>query len=413
MAYPGDQQQPGGWPPSPPPKSPYAPADDQAAHGGSLFEPSHGSDRSRRSDTASPFGGPEPYDPASASGAEHDGYGAGPGRPDDEPGGHGTGSPAYGGYGEPSAYGGYAGYGDANGFDDRNRFPDPGGYGAPGGYGEPGGYGAPYHYADEPGGPGAGGPGHGGGDDGGGGWFAANRKLVLIGAGVAAGVVVIGGVAFALSSGGGGDKPEPTAASTQAAPPRPTPTPTPTPTETGRGNLLASRTTDPLALTLNEVFKNKKFRGGGRTYVMTTRRSLKKCSEGVHGTTFRKALAKAGCTQVLRATFSNGKFVGTIGVLNLRTETTAAAAERASHPKDAYIVPLPGVGTTKKIGQGLSLTTAETDGHYLILSWVQYPSGKKISKGDYADVTSFVQYTTLGSNLRPALNYRSMDGKPA
>lgn len=235
---------------------------------------------------------------------------------------------------------------------------------------------------------------------------------MIIGAGVVAGVVVIGGVALALSSGGGGPKPKTTAATTQAAAP-PRQTPTPTPTETGRGDRLASRATDPLPLTLNEVFRNKKFKGGGRSYVMTTRRSVAKCATGVHGTAFRRALAKAGCTQLLRATFSDGKFVGTIGVLNLRTETTAAAAEEASHPKDAFVVPLPGTGTTKKIGQGLSLTTAETDGHYLILSWVQYPSGKKISKADYAGVTSFVQYTTLGSNLRPALNYRSMEGKPA
>ena len=90
------------------------------------------------------------------------------------------------------------------------------------------------------------------------------------------------------------------------------------------------------------------------------------------------------------------------------------AAQTASRPKDAFIVPLPGSsGATKKIGQGLSLTTAEADGHYLIMSWVQYPDGKKITKSDYSAVTTFVRNTTLGSNLRPALNYRSMEGKPS
>ncbi len=411
MAYPGDQQQPGGWPPPQPPQSPYGPAEDQAAHGGSLFDPPHS--RSRGPAVPDPFGGPGSYDQGFPSGTDNGGYGGGPGsfggHPDDA-GRYGGGSSAFGGFGDPGGYAGPASTAGANGYGGAGRYDEAGGFGDPGGHGAPGGYG-PDHFGAEPGGY-PGGPGGGAGDERGS-WLVGNRKPVIIGAAVAAGVVVIGGVALAVTTGGGGGKPKAAPATSQAATPRPTPTPTPTPTETGRGDRLASRATDPEPLTLNEVFKARKFKGGGRTYVMTARRSLRKCSSGVHGTTFRRALAKGGCTQALRATFSNGKFVGTIGVLNLRTETAAAAAERASHPKDAYIVPLPGTGTTKKIGQGLSLTTAETDGHYLIVSWVQYPSGKKIAKGDYAGVTSFVKYTTLGSNLRPALNYRSMEGKPA
>lgn len=421
MAYPGDQQQPGGSPPSQPPPSPYGPAEDQAAHGGSLFDPPPA--RSRGSESPNPFGGePGSWQQVSSSGDEQGGWGA-PGPQHDEPPYYGTGGGAprgvpQGGHGEPNGFGGPGG---PDHFGEPDHFSGPGHLGEPGDYGEPandfgkpdgpGGYGGPDRFGEEPGGPGAYGGGPGSGEDDGRG-PGGNRKPLIIGAGVVAGVVVIGGVALALTSGGGDDKPKAAAATTRAAAP-PRPTPTPTPTETGRGDRLAGRATDPLPLTLNEVFRTKKFKGGGRTYVMTTRRSIHTCSAGVHGTAFRKALAKAGCTQVLRASFSNGKFIGTIGVLNLRTETTAAAAERASHPKDAFVVPLPGTGTTKKIGQGLSLTTAETDGHYLILSWVQYPSGKKISKADYSGVTSFVQYATLGSNLRPALNYRSMEGKPA
>ena len=146
---------------------------------------------------------------------------------------------------------------------------------------------------------------------------------------------------------------------------------------------------------------------------MTARRSERKCSPPTHGTKFRKALAKGGCTQVLRATFSNGKLIGTIGVINLRTQTAATSVQVTSRQKDAFILALPGAGTTKKIGQGLSLTTAEVDGHYLIMSWVQYPNGKKIASRDYSSVTSFVRSTTYGSNLRTALNYRSMEGKPS
>jgi hypothetical protein len=378
MAFPGDRQQPGGWGAPRPPQSPYGPAEDQAAHGGSLFDPAHGS--SAQGQSANPYGGPGSYGQVPPYGAEPNGYET---RPyDQDAGGHGAGPgrPGEGPYG-----------------------------GGPGGYDAPGG---PGRYGDVPGAYGGEGASFGPGEE----RSGVRTKPLIIGAAVAAGVIVIGGgAALALSGGGGDEKPKPVAATTTpaATPTSRTPSPTPTPTETGKGQALASRTTDPRPLTLAEVFKNRKFKSGGRTYVMTARRSDKKCANGVHGTTFRKSLTRAGCTQVLRATFSNGKFIGTIGVLNLKTSSVARAAQRASRPKDAYILPLPGTGSTSKLGKGLSLTTADPEGHYLIMSWVQYPTGKKIASSDYAGVTAFVQNATLGSNLRPALNYRSMVGKPA
>ncbi|GAA0332237.1 hypothetical protein NE235_30215 [Actinoallomurus spadix] len=417
MAFPGDKQQPGGWGPPQPPQSPYGPAEDQASHGGSLFERAQGPGPSNDADPADPYGGTSSFDAYAA----------------EEPGGYGPetrslGRDAAGGYGTGS--GGPAGipFGDAGRYDAPGGYPPSGGYDAPSGYDGPGGYNASGGYDGGPGGPGGPGrygdvPGSGGqdalafspgGDEPSGG---GRKKPLVIGAAVAASVVVIGGgAAFALSSGGDDPKPKPSAAASKpaAAPPQtPTANPTPTPTETGKGLQLASRTTDPKPLTVSEVFKNRRFKAGGRTYVLTTRRSDTKCANGVHGTTFRKALVKAKCTQVLRATYSNGKFVGTIGIVNLKTDSAARAAQRASRPKDAYVLPLPGAGTTSKIGKGLSLTTADPEGHYLIMSWVQYPNGKKIARSDYAGVTAFVHNATIGSNLRPALNYRSMVGKPA
>ncbi len=386
MSYPGDEQQPGGWSPSRPPHSPYGPVDDQAEYEETVYDepPAGGRYEDPQND---PYGGPP--------------HGRGPGGPfgPGGPGGPSGGpretehAPPYGGgFGsEPDPYGPrngpprgepfVSGYGPAFGAEP----PEP--YG--GGNGP---------YDPEPGEEGSG----------------SGRKRLVIGAAAVAAVVVIGGgTALALTS-GGDDKAKPTAAAPTSAPPAtPTVNPTPTPTETGRGDRLKTRTTDPKPLTLNEVFKARSFKSGSRRYVMTARRAERKCAPPTHGTSFRKTLAKAGCTQVLRATFANGKFVGTIGVLNLRTETAAAAVKTASNQRDAFILALPGAGSTRKIGQGLSLTTAEVDGHYLIMSWVQYPNGKRIAKGDYAAVSSFVRSTTYGSNLRTALNYRSMEGKPS
>jgi hypothetical protein len=365
MGYPGDQQQPGGWVPHQPPQSPYGPAEEQAAHGGSSYDEPHGG-----SSYDEPHGGSSYEAPYGGSSHGESSYGG----PQD---GSSRGAP----YGPETSYGAES--------------PDPYG-GGPGSY-DPG-------------------PSHGGGPtayDAGEDEFGSgpNKKPWVIGAAVAAGIVVIGGGALALTS-GGDSKPKPQA-TTQAAPPPPAVNPTPSPTETGKGDRLQSRATDPKPLTLNEIFKTRTFKSGGRSYLMTARRSDRKCVTGAHGTTFRKVLTKGGCTQVLRATFSNGKLLGTIGVFNLKTQAASDAAQTASRPKDAFVIPLPGTGTTQKIGQGLSLTTAEVNGHYLIMSWVQYPNGKKITKGDYSAVTSFVRNATLGSNLRPALNYRSMEGKPS
>lgn len=384
MSYPGDQQQPGGWGSPRPPQSPYGPVDDQAEHGGS---PYGGGSYDDRYD--------EPY------GSRDGGYdpGGGFGRPG------GQGAPQRGSFGDEQD--------------------DPYGYGAPGGAPQGGSYGS--EQPDPYGGGFGGGPSYGGehqdpygGDPGGyspaGGpgddpRSGRDSKRLLVSLGISAAILLVGGgAAFALA--GGGSKPKPTAAPTTTAP-TPTPSPTPTATETGRGNRLQSRATDPRPLSLNEVFKNKSFKAGGRRYLMTGRRSEHKCSPPTHGTKFRKMLAKGGCTQVLRATFTNGKLIGTIGVINLRTQTGAEAVQVTSRQKDAFILALPGAGTTKKIGQGLSLTTTEVDGHYLIMSWVQYPNGKKIASKDYSSVTAFVRYTTYGSNLRTALNYRSMEGKPS
>jgi hypothetical protein len=373
MSYPGDQQQPGGWGSPRAPQSPYGPVEDQAEHGGS---PHGGGSFDDRYD--------EPY------GSRDGGYGPG------------------GGFGRPGGQGAPQGgsFGDEQ--DDPYTFREsPYGTDRPDPYGGGPSYGGEHHdpYGGDPGGYS---PVGGTGD---GPRPGRDNKRLLVSLGIAAAILLVGGgTAFALAGGGG--KPKPAAAPTTTAP-TPTPSPTPTATETGRGDRLQSRATDPRPLTLNEIFKARTFRAGGRKYYMTGRRSERKCSPPTHGTKFRKALAKAGCTQVLRATFSNGKLIGTIGVLNLRTQRGAEGAQVASRQKDAFILALPGAGTTKKIGQGLSLTTAEVDGHYLIMSWVQYPNGKKIASKDYASVTAFVRYTTYASGLRTALNYRSMEGKPS
>lgn len=241
------------------------------------------------------------------------------------------------------------------------------------------------------------------------------RKPWIIGGAIAAVVIVLGGgvAAFAMS---GGDKkkddtPPPAAAKSSSA--APSSKPSPSPTETGNGNKADTRSTDPKPLGLKEIFgKKTSFKYGGKKYVMTTRKATTKCADAVHGTKFRKALKKGGCTQVLRASFSDGKMVATIGVANLKSLDAAHAAQKASLPKDAFLVALPGAGSTKKLGQGLSVTSADPRFHFLIMSWVQYPNGKKIPKSAYSATSTFIRNVTKGTTLGTALAYRSISGEP-
>jgi hypothetical protein len=392
MGFPGDHHESGGWGAPPPPQSGYGPAERQT-HDTSY-------DRGSPYDRGTPHGDQGPS-------YENSPYGQGAGgqgpsyesSPYDQGPRHGGQGPSY----ENSPYDQgppHGGQGPSYGNSPYGQGPSH--EGSPYDEGPPhGGQGLSYEsslYDQEPGAGQYGRPPRSGG------------KRWVIGAAVAAGVVILGGGAGLFLTSGGDPSGKPT---TPPAATSPTVNPTPTPTETGKGQRLLTRATDPEPLTLNEVFKHRKFKGGGRVYTMTVRRANRVCARGTHGTAFRKLLVRGGCNQVLRATFTNGKLIGTIGILNLRTQNGARVVQRSSRPKDTFVMPLPGSGTTSKIGQGLSLTTAEANGHYVIMSWIQYPNGKKIAQSDYSAVTAFVQYTTLGSNLRPALNYRSMVGKPA
>jgi hypothetical protein len=233
-----------------------------------------------------------------------------------------------------------------------------------------------------------------------------SRKPLIIGAVVAAVVVIGGGTAYAMSSGGSKPAPKHSAAPIAVTTPKATPKPV------ASAAHLDSRATDPSPLTLKEVFKNKSFKVKGVHYTMTTDHLDKKCANAVHGTKLKKALSTAKCTQLLRATFetANGKLIGTIGIANVTDATAAADVQTASRPKDAYVEALPGTGATKTAGTGLSLTSGVAQGHYVIMSWVQTPSGTKNPKN--SDAVAFFQNTTVGSNLSAALRYRDMSGKP-
>ena len=235
---------------------------------------------------------------------------------------------------------------------------------------------------------------------------------LIIGGSAVAGILLIGG-GVGLSSMLKDDAPAPKAAPTPAAPEQAQPAPSPTkPVLTPVK--LQSRGTDPAPLTLKEVFGKAKFTAGGHKYVRTAVNSKKNCTGVVGGTTLEKTLKKGGCTQALRATYalSTGSLIGTVGVFNLKTEAAAKTAVKAAGRKDAFLQALRGKGASKTNGRGEAFGTSQARGHYVIMTWVQRPDGKKVASKYHAAVQVFGTQMIKGSNLAVALHYRETEGKP-
>ncbi|XRQ06133.1 hypothetical protein ACN3XK_57875 [Actinomadura welshii] len=365
MGYPGDQGKPGGRPPRQPPHAPYGPGAEVPPYG--------------QDDDETPFAPRDQGPGAMPFGSEaygDDAYGGPADRPADR-------TAAWGD--EPVAGHAHGSFPPGPPGDDRfdGRFDDP--------HRHPGGM--PPMPSDAPGRQGR-----------------RRSTPLIIGAALVAGLVLIGG-GIGLSSLLKDDS-EDAAAPAQAAS---TPTPTPSPTKPVLAPVkLKSRSTDPKPLTLKEVFGNGKFKAHGHKYVRTAVNHKRSCTAVVGGKTLEATLKKGGCTQALRATYAltGGQLVGTVGVFNLQTEAAAEKAVKAAADKDAFLQALPGKGVSKTNGRGEALGTSQARGHYLLMTWVQRPDGKKIAKKHHTAVRVFGAEMVKGSNLAMALHYRETEGKP-
>ncbi|WUI00362.1 hypothetical protein OHR68_00605 [Spirillospora sp. NBC_00431] len=397
MGYPGDQGKPGGWPPQhQPPHAPYGPGAEAPPYG-------HDNDEApfaprEEGPGAMPFGN-EPFGGESFGnepfGAEP--FGA-------EPFGGPAGQTAAWAD-EPVAGNAHASFPPDQSFQQDQSFPPDQSYQPdqsfpPEHFGGGQGGGPFEAYEGTPPGPSGGGP------------TAPERRRnlpLVIGGAAAAGLLLIGG--GVVLSGALKDDSEP--AEKNAAPKQPQATPSPTQPVLAPVK-LQSRTTDPKPLTLKEVFGNGKFKSGKHKYVRTAAAATRNCTAVAGGTKLDKALKKGGCTQALRATYAltTGSLIGTVGVFNLETEDAAKQAVKAAAEKDAFLLALPGKGVSKSNGKGEALGTFQARGHYLLMTWVQRPDGKKIASKYHAAVRVFGTQMVKGSNLALALHYRETEGKP-
>jgi len=142
---------------------------------------------------------------------------------------------------------------------------------------------------------------------------------------------------------------------------------------------IESRTDDPTALTLSELYQPAVFDESNKTQFLLVADKLdKSCSNAVVGSELISQLKTGECDQVLRASYvtDSNTVMGTIGVINLNTTNQAHYAGRIIGAND-FIMPLASSkGVTKSLGKGTGVVEAEYKGHYLILTWAEFTNLK-------------------------------------
>lgn len=197
-----------------------------------------------------------------------------------------------------------------------------------------------------------------------------HRRTVVIAA-VTAVLLAAGAGYLALNSGRHPSSASPPARpSASTAPATPSASPSPPP---GQWGYIATRAADPVPLTVSQLFPAS-FGASGATYARVASRASRHCTAAVLGSRLKTAVSKAGCTQVLRASYVSAarKVMGTIGVLNL---VSAAAAKHAGKAAGAseFIAQLRAArGPARKLTRGTGIEEAAAKGHYLILIWAEF-----------------------------------------
>jgi hypothetical protein len=228
-------------------------------------------------------------------------------------------------------------------------------------------------------------------------------------------VAVVAGAAGYLWFSGRHHLAAPAAALHRAAP-RPSatdPSPSPTPS-LGVWGHIASRASDPVPLTLAELFPAQ-FADGGAKYTRTVQKARVHCSGALIGSALTGAVSHAGCTQVMRASYlsSGNKLMGTIGVLNLATVAAAEKAGKAAGPAE-FIAQLPAAtGPTKKLTRGTGIEAAEVKGHYLVLVWAELTNlHAPKSAAQRQELEAFIS-VLIQKTANVSLASRMVTGRPA
>jgi hypothetical protein len=225
--------------------------------------------------------------------------------------------------------------------------------------------------------------------------------------------LVAGGAAYLWLSSGHKSAGQAAATPKQSALPPPKPqTASPSPS-LGPWGHIETRATDPLALTLAELFPGK-FSASGATYARTIERDGTNCAKAVIGSALQSAVEHGKCSQVMRASYlsGNGKVMGTIGVLNLINVTAAEKSGKAAGGAD-FIDQLPAAkGPTRHLTKGTGLEETEIKGHYLVMVWAEFANlHAPKTKGQRLELEAFCNHL-IQNTANLSLASRLVTGKP-
>jgi len=181
----------------------------------------------------------------------------------------------------------------------------------------------------------------------------------------------------------------------------------------GKWKYIASRATDPVPLTLAELYPSHLVSGAAK-YGRAAAKSGKNCRGSLIGSALQAAVRRGGCSQELRATYlsRHAKVMATIGVFNLKTAALASKAARQAG-RSEFVAQLPAkTGPTQAIGQGTGLEEALVKGHYLMLIWAEATnlSAPKTAAAR-AHISSFMSLL-ISQTVNVSLSTRMVNGRP-
>ncbi|HEX9537736.1 MAG TPA: hypothetical protein VGA04_06130 [Streptosporangiaceae bacterium] len=176
---------------------------------------------------------------------------------------------------------------------------------------------------------------------------------------------------------------------------------------------ITTRSEDSVPLTLTELFPAQ-FSSGGTSGSRTIDQAGRDCPAAVLGAGLQSAVGKAGCTQVMRASYltTDQKIMGTIGVLNLVNDAAAQRAGQATGSAE-FIDQLPAAhGPTHNLAKGTGLEEAVYKGHYLILIWAEFSNlHTPTTAAQRAELKTFSDNLVSGT-ANVSLTSRMVIGKP-
>lgn len=182
----------------------------------------------------------------------------------------------------------------------------------------------------------------------------------------------------------------------------------------GKWEYIGARHTDPVPLTLPELFPFN-FAVGGAFFHASATKEGHNCRAALIGTALQTAVRQAHCSQVLRASYvaRSEKAMATIGVFNLATSADASAAASHAGPAE-FVAVLPGkIGLTASIGQGSGIEEAVVKGHYLVLVWAENTDlAAPATHWQRQHLADFMT-TLLAHTINTSLSYRMVDGRPS